>query len=592
MTTRKPNPKRWRAHFVACLVAISFIACDDDKVKDEVLYPDNLNPEPEAVTTNLPAATIGSMPAVNFMAALNERLLTKQAAIDATTRIVLVHNSHLATIPAASKEAILEVYNRGGDIVLVEPEIDDVEAFSEFLNHSHMAAASSQARHFADIYAFNKRNNNYMLGDIHPDGSEITDLDPAHYGNIMNPFIEWLNKNAADTRSTTPTRATTEPADLMKTFDYQTLTTSFPMTVNATLAHVVASSTDNLSKTGTVQVVTTVYPIHAFDDQASPGDYYLMHQEVTIPNGSWYNGTWTNKHGGVYVRLCAYFMQNFAISNYLVSGLTGAVALTPSPTTTVGSTSYTSGVSWHIDASVTGGGSTKEGPAASATIGGGVEVSNSQTRNISDVDVRNLCSGATAAWGLDFNNLASYNANLSINPPAAASRSTQMLYTDWVWYFPSIRDNSTTTNFDFYINLSGIKWGGSHFFSSNADFSTGDYYPSGEPAKVVLMQASFSAPNRTPTGQLKLKNNDINLYLSEVKIWKSDAAVTTTPITIAGSIAPGDDTELWLPTGTYKMQLKIGTTVYHTSSNFTITRAGVFQLNGGTNSPDFATGAL
>jgi hypothetical protein len=275
-------------------------------------------------------------------------------------------------------------------------------------------------RHYADIYAFNKRNSHYVLADIHPDGNEITDLEHDHYGYILNPFIEWLNKNASDTRSTVLTRAATEPADLMKTFNYQTVAVSFPITVSGELAHVALSDADKLTKSGTIQVVTTAYPIHAFDDQASSGDYYLMHQEVTIPNSSWYKGKWTNKHGGVSVRLCAYFMKYFRISNTLTTPLTGTVALTPSPTTTVGQTSYTSGVSWHVDAATT---------------------------------------------------------------------------------------------------------------------ATPDY-------------------------------------------------------TIQGSIAHGDDTQTWLPVGTYKMQLKVGTAVYHTASNFTITRAAVYQLNGGNNSPDFVTGAF
>jgi PKD repeat protein len=581
-------------------MAIAFVACNKDKDKEEVLYPDELTPEPAAVTTNLPAATIGSAFDVNFMAALDERLLAKQTAIDATTQIVLVHNTHLAAISAADKAAILEVYNRGGDVVLIEPEFDEVDEFSEFLEHVHAVPTSDPDRRFAEIYAFNQRNQHYILGNLHPDG-ERTDVDPVHYGVFLNPFIEWLNKNASDMQSKALVRYADELADLMRTFDYQTVSVSFPIYISGELAHVASSDADVLTKSGAIQVVTTAYPIHAFDDQASPGDYYLMHQEITVPNGSWYKGKWTNTHGGVHVRLCAFFMQNFRISNTLSSPPAGTVALKTSPTTTIGSTSYTSGVSWHLDASVTGG-TSNDHPLETATVGGGVTVSNSETRTISDMDVRNLGSGVTTAWGLDFNNLASYNANISINEPAVASRSTQVLLTDWIWYFPAMKDASTTSACNFTISVDGSKWGGSHFYSTGADFSTKDFTPWLKPAfgiifsefaySTISQTVAFAAPNRTATGQLKLKNNDNSGYLSEIKIWKSTEVKTATPTTIAGSIARGEDAQIWLPVGTYKMELKIGTAVYHTATNFAITRAGVYQLNGATDSPDFTAGAL
>jgi hypothetical protein len=382
-----------------------------------------------------------------------------------------------------------------------------------------------------------------------------------------------------------------EKTNVAATFDYQTITLSFPITVKGVLAHVFLSGYDTLTKSGAIQVTTQIYPLYAFADQSAPGDYYLMHQEVTIPNAQWYNGRWTNKHGGVYVRLCAFFMNNFKIRNYL-KGLQSGKTVTlhnTSPQTTVGQTVYTSGFSWSLEGSLTGG--TQNGkPVATMTAKAGVTFSNTQSRTVSDVDIANLSGGTEAAWSIKFNNLAYFESN-SIKEPALPSRSTQLLYTDWVWRVQGTADNSTGSPFsNMVINLTDTTWGGSKFYSGKADFGTTTFKP-----WIDAQAVSITPPNRVPTAELKITNNSSD-YISEIKIWKNGNAADSPDYTLTKTIPPKGFDKIWVPVGSgYKVQLKAGNSLYHSQNGgFSLSTRGeaVEVFYDGDNSPDFASGAL
>ncbi|MDR1867934.1 MAG: hypothetical protein LBQ77_06695 [Treponema sp.] len=558
-------------------------------------------------TTNLPAAFIGTKPSLNFFPALEARLTNKQSAVTDSTRIVVVHSTHISALSNTDKENIKKVFDRGGAVVVIEPIKNELDTLVAHLEHHHVGHHGEVAenRHFADIYAFNNKDEHYILHDIHPDTSggtseskpgtiKVVDddtnetetvtlpdtLNDEDYGAIIDPLIKWLNENAAN-NSKKAVRATTLE-DVTQIFESWSVTQSFPVTVSGELAHVALSKADTLTKGGSIQVVTQVYPLHAFDDQTAKGDYYVMHQEVTIPNGSWYNGKWTNKHGGVHVRLCGFFMKNFNINNTLTASGKTITVLDPNPQTTVGETSYTSGIEWNLTASVTGGQDQGQ-PKAEATIGGGVSVSNSKTRNIQDIEVHNTGDGKAAAWQLVFNNLTSYNSNISINEPSAPARSTQMFYTDWIWRVENVSDTATD-QFTMTVNLSGTTWGSAKMYSSSADYGTKSFTPG-----IGAQTLQILRPNRVPTGALVL-TNDSTGYISGITITRKSGDAGKASYSASESVPPKGTITLWLPSGTntYEVQVKVGNATY-TSKNTTISvnRAEKKNIYYGGGSPDF-----
>jgi hypothetical protein len=291
-----------------------------------------------------------------------------------------------------------------------------------------------------------------------------------------------------------------------------------------------------------------------------------MHQEAAVPNSQWYKGKWTNKHGGVHVRLCAFFMKQFSLTNTFSGG--NATALMSNPTTTVGQTTYTSGVSWTLGGSVTGGYANGSGQLL-VSANGGVTVSNTQSRDIKDVDIQNQGNGKNTAWNIEFNNLASYNKDISINEPALPSRSTQMLYTDWVWRVPGTTDNSRNT-YSMTVNLTGTKWGGSKFYTTGADFGTTYFTPA-----VAAQTAAITPPNRTPTGALNVIN-DTTAYINSIDIWAAASSAAGAPSYSQKSVlGKGEEKAVWLPAGNYKARLQVGSTYYYTTRNFDLTARGV-----------------
>jgi hypothetical protein len=588
--------------FMAFAIALVFGACKEDAAPDEpIIYPDDyVTPDPVPVTCAYPTATLGTLPALNFLQNFNLHFTNQQSAVTHYTKVLVLHNNLIASLTADQKASIKTVYDNSGVVVVIEPEYDDVDVLADTLSHNHVLSNPLPlTTHQSDIYAFDNRGHNYLLGNIHPGGSSPADLDNLSYINFINAFVEWLNKDLEKNAVPRPvptmatamvTTAADDKPDISKLFDMQTITHTFPVSVAGQICHVTGSSHDNLWKDGSVTTSIEAYALHAFNDQTGKGDYYVMHQETTFPNAEWYNGKWSHHHGGVDARMCAWFMQKGQISIKVKNPSSLLALLDEAPQTVNNQTTYESGMSWNLSASVTGG-TQNDAPLRTATIGGGVSFNNETTHTISDRDVQYLGTGVnTAAWAYVLNNLASYNKNISINEPCLSARSSIVLISDWVWHIPEHTDETPATQgLDVTLSLDGSNWQASYFYSSGADFHT----ISADLQQWSDADITFSAPNRTPTGQLVVTNNDTQ-YVSEIKIWKSTTATTSaadyTLLPSGTSIAPTKNAGGWLPTGDYKVRLKIGGQYYHTPGNVTITRALNLNLNAANGSPDFAVG--
>lgn len=78
------------------------------------------------------------------------------------------------------------------------------------------------------------------------------------------------------------------------------------------------SKADKLTRSGTIDVAYSIYPLYSFQaNGSSAGDYYIVEGTFTVHNDQMYNGSWTKKHGGVKSHLCGFYLKKFEVGNTL-----------------------------------------------------------------------------------------------------------------------------------------------------------------------------------------------------------------------------------------------------------------------------------
>jgi len=541
---------------------------------DDIIYSSRMASDE---TVNYPTAIIGAIPN-DIGAAFNIRFTNKTDQIMPDTRIVIVHMNHFGSI---DEEALMQVYYNGGIVIILEADYLVLEAW--FADREMSFALfppepnSNAPEVPREVYAFNQYDNHYFLDYLSQD---------FEHNEFLNPFVKWVNKYAP-TQVPPPLNAN-EPFDVKKLFNYQTIDHTYNVYLKKEEAKVVASSADIIERSGQIDVKITSYPLYAFQDQASRGDYYIVSLIITAHNEQMYAGNWTQKHGGVSTRLCGFYMEKLQVTTEIlntnfsaVSGAGFASGGNPVPTTTIGSTSYTSGFSWTLGGSITGQVGTNN--SIGATVNAGITFSDSETRIISDLDIKNNWLGSTVNYTYVFNNLPYYQ-NLKIQVPALLYRTNAEFRQDWIWRLPNTSDHSAEK---FVLkNTITPQYGSCHFFSSGADMVWHEWYDAVQGNNYFTY--TLTPPSRVPTGQLRINNafTDGRTF-TDIRIWKESSPTTGNPdYIISSSFAQGQMMTKDLPVGSYKIQLKAGLTAgslesYRLINNVMITRGNNCNLNAG-----------
>lgn len=112
---------------------------------------------------------------------------------------------------------------------------------------------------------------------------------------------------------------------------------------------------------GEVTLRHSIYPFYAFEKNNSNGDYYLIKSEVAVTNDKMYQGYMRQlfqdeaKRLQTTTHICGFYLREIRVRYELVDkdGKTVGEFPTghsPTPLTTVGSTTYTTGFSWSLGA--------------------------------------------------------------------------------------------------------------------------------------------------------------------------------------------------------------------------------------------------
>lgn len=594
----------------AAAMALVFSSCakETDEADDKIYIEEGEGLTDPVVASKekigLPSAIVGKMPDY-LQAALNIRFTNAGGEISDDLKVVVIAQDQVD----ANTDKLLGFYEAGGTVVVVNPDDEQLVAWCEGngIRYAGDAGSDNGDDHHL-LYAFNKTANYYFLDDF------VHDDDESNCNVALDKFVSWVNEYAAPAKAQRASLfggATRADYDIKKLFGNQTLNHTFQMCLdNKTLAHVLWSKADKLSRSGTVDVAYSIYPLYSFQaNGSSAGDYYIVECAFTVHNAQMYNGSWTKKHGGVKSHLCGFYLKKFEITNELgyfkedASGGKTYIDLSagevkfpeqgfPVPETTIGATSYTSGFQWSIGGSVSGG-LQSGGPMFSVTpISYSVGWNNSETRSVSDLTIRKDSPNGKVGYVFDINNTPHTSSGKKHTGVPAIASGDFTIHQSWIWYVPKTKDYDTG---EYGVKLTvRPTYEAYHWYSSAADFSTsswGDAIPEKDRCfKMTLLQ-----PNRIPKGVLDLVNTKTGKeYMTDIKIWQEGSSTSKAPdYTIPGSFR-GKAATIELPKGRYKVQVKLGTSAdalepYHSVSAVDIRLAETTSVDAGF---DFAAGAF
>jgi hypothetical protein len=510
----------------------------------------------DKATVNHNTVMLGSL-SNNYVSAFKKRFTKISATINNETYVLITPSQLLDNV----KDGVLDVYNRGGIVIVVNPNI---EVLNEWLNQQNINLTFSSENKQALVAFCN--NDLYLLQDF--DNSE----DVAEK---LNALVEWTNQ----TFHPDIFDPVYPNSDIRKLIDAQSITFTYPFTIRHKEAHVVASNPDSLVRSGMITLKYEIFPLYAFQDQNGNGDYYIVTASIKANNNTMYAGRYTSKHGWVSVRLCGFYMKELNMKSTLKASsgqaaITFPLSYTPTPKTTQGATSYSNGFSWNLGADVSVGADLK-GPRGSVTVKGGVSFSNNESKQIQDIDIANNSSSEDAVFKYIANNLPKMSG-LSITDPPEIAVSGAEFVQSWVWRVPSTKDY-TTTKFTLSSTAS-VTYGSCHFISTAAD-----YYQTDHQVTTSSFFAELTAPSRIPTGKLVIANTNHEEYITDINITKKGE--TKPYYTSTGSIAEGSEFRLDIPVGkctiTFRMGKNVASTKTYTLSEgpISIVRGETVSLN-------------
>lgn len=469
------------------------------------------------IVTDRPAVLAGEMPEINFLPAFESRLVNKIGSdITDEAEVIVLHDNHVNLLSDGQKTALKNAYERGAVIVLVEPTYDELTELSGIVGHDLATTRDTGSRHFCDMYAFNGEGHTYVLGDIHPDPASSEALSDDEYGTIMNPFVEWIDKNGSRNFSSEgPGDGQNGDTALERLVKAQSVTFNDNVSISSILG--VAGTGHGFephwysAPAPYTTRYTNTYWITAVHD-LTPGvdaDYYIIDQAVTLVNGNMYKGSWVGEsedeekfrihfYGGWLAYYSTdHFLEDSSSGKQLSD--TAFELLSPQPLTVIEATTYTTTQAYTISGQL---GFNPSGATGSLT--GSATYTSARAMTVSDVQVKYqsgqkdkpAVSGTrdyrdhalvdsetkNARWEYVMQNRPRFTKTPSFfyphtwkhSDPTPVSVNTAVFYNSWIWKIPNVVEsggskpsfNIRTRNTPWYAFMWGEDLGGDGMDSS------------------------------------------------------------------------------------------------------------------------------
>ncbi len=445
---------------------------------------------------------------------------------------------------------VWEAYENGKTIAVALPNI---EILNGVFKERGIELMPNDISETLAIVAFNKAGNLFT--------SNHTQTD-SEFGVAVNSLAKWTTY----VRPHSFTNATDINSLLQATHLYDCW--------NLSINNELVIKNDNkfeykMSGNALFEQFYSVIPLHSFDN--NKGDFYLIDATFSIASKNMYHGIThirpTNKTN---YYASAFFLKGFSVKIELIDSKGSAVATkfynVPQPVTMSGSTSYSSGIKWSADATLSGGLS-----GGNLTLSGGVSYNSVKSHTVRDVMIASAAQNGKVDYTVDIKNLPKES---TAEPPLVA-RNTLDFHCGWVWYVESANNNDETTSYRIKVTVEKLNYASKgsvekngmkneHLFSKNVQFN-------------------LPRPNRVPGGFVKLYNSISDSYMTNISFINAQDSTKIYKDESGSVYTKGEFYEACLPAGEYNLEFYIGETK-HTSADigtFTVVRAETLTLQSG-----------
>lgn len=500
---------------------------------------------------------------------------------------------------------LLALYQRGGFIIVAQPDGDRYREFAA--KYDLPNALPFNASQEVLLYATSKKREHYVLYATNPfDPEKIEDplvlsmLEQnaqSYYKRRIFEMCRWLKEQRTG-------RARTRAAVQLNQFksdifidESDVINLDFSVPMKNVVADRKTSKADWIDANGNVVVKYSVYSAYVFEGNKQPGDYYIVRTDLLVRNGSVFS-SFKKKHGLVTHWGAGYYMKQFDLSSAMVDPseytfkadddretkewkyrnlqeianymmVTGKVHKdvmvpgisfysSPSPGTTIGCTSYTSGINIGLNGSLSAGTVSSAGLAFSASH------SKSETVNISDITIEvNTEAESQAVTNSyitkpigSFTFPDGHDEKDVVNLIPLVARSDFNAQSVWCWAVPvseAVRDSSDAS----FMLATCFDYEYASYVHSSDDL----FYPDGYHKSFHAKNYSYAQiphPSRVPFGVIALKNNE-TLAIYNIRIWaQDDKAGQGDPLYVVESgYQPGEEALCAVPVGTYYIEFSM-----------------------------------
>lgn len=361
--------------------------------------------------------------------------------------------------------------------------------------------------------------------------------DKATYTKSWNGISRTFARNCRNVMKVNMSGATisgTEESDDDKSL---TFNHSFDISIAETIVaeyRGIQWKTPAVESSGAVDLHVEVLPLHVFGNDYVSGDYYSVSGYVVMHNAEVYA-----ERSIPQINMCGWYMGEYNLGFQMLDSNGNAVSMestdflvTPEPSTTIGSTTYTKGSSFKLSGNLTFGALYKdiddepEDPGWKTTNLGFLSVgfisNNSSTQNLPDqsVEMSTSATDRSISYKLLTNNDMGGYTTESI--PIIA-RTDQRMDFSWVWHIKA--GNYCAKDYDFgnmrmRVTVQPVyraKLKG-HVESEQGQ----EYFEETEKYTHNILSTTIDLPamNRIPSGTVELKNT-MSKYLAHLEIYRS-----------------------------------------------------------------------
>lgn len=560
--------KSVKALILGSMAALGLSACNDDASEDIPDLPGQDLPGEEWATVSAPVCFISVSDNEDLNVALRERFTNVSDLSGASVAVVSGEG-----LRGAIGNGLKELYDRGGLVVVLNPNPDTDNVIEEFLTEGYCPLVDSTE---AILFAFNNRDKYYTIATgpevveggtteevdqalldeligktdedetsdwekdaLDEDGMEAHEHDEDYFHLRMKTFVEWVERNyggygplGLSAKGLSRASDSYDPRVNISD-DYVEVYHSFPVSLHNRIAKGTGSKEDRLDADTDIEYNYRVYPLYLFSCNGgdAPGDYYIVEGAVTAHNGRVWK-PYAQPHGWCNDRVVGYYMKSLTSKFELVKSqgrdyvpLSGLRFYhEPTPGTTMGSTSYTTGFSASFNGSLAGTYNSTDGAGGQGQLGFNCEWSKSTSQTLADVMTELTTESATKAITYrhtvqnihNNRNWGKWDRDYPL-----LSRNDMICANAWVWKVPrgtnGVDDNQTSS---FCIRVTMSAQYGAFNWWRGASWDSKQSFDVAEQPCVV----EIKAPNRARFGVLALRNAS-NKTVAHIKIWKQEDVV-------------------------------------------------------------------